>query len=96
MTAPSLLMQQLQAQFEQVALGGGDFDLTVVAAFVQRASRGRGPGWCVLVLTYDRLAFEIAVDPCTDDVAGFLAELMLLPECSPAPDGARPQGLVLH
>jgi len=95
--SPSLLMQQLQAQFEQFVLGGGaGWDLTVVSAQVLPADRGAGTGWCVRVRTHDGMTFEVALDPEVDDVRTFFSELAALPARPPAPDGERPSGLVLH
>jgi hypothetical protein len=94
--SPSLLMQQLQAQFEQfVAATGQDWDLAIVEASVQPTDRGRGPGLCVLVCTAGGMAFEVPFNPAVDDVAVFLAELTKLPERPPvAKDGVPP--LVVH
>lgn len=80
MTTAPTLMDKLLAQVEEfVAAGGQDWDLSVIAASLQPASRGRGPGWVVRVATRDGMGFEVQVDPVVDDVAGFLAELANLP-----------------
>jgi len=93
--SPSLLMQELLAQFDQFVAGGGqDWDLTVVAAFVVPANRSAEPCLRVMVHTAGGMSFEVQAG-ADADVAIFLTELAKLPERPPvAKDSVLP--LVLH